>query len=160
MSQIAIWSYHNLPSIFLPMYLPTLPLFWGPQNGCHVGPRISAAPGASVVSKAAPKVPPKAVARAVPGDDSDVDAWQWEKPWYEVEKKVDLFREISSGNHSSPRNNNHNNYIAIQNEKFIYSYFVTVAFQITNKKISERNQSLAWFQKILVSKDPDTRQPS
>ena len=63
-----------------------------PRDGCHVGPRISAAPGASVVSKAAPKVPQaKAVARAVPGDDSDVDAWQWEKPWYEVEKRWTCF---------------------------------------------------------------------
>ena len=41
------------------------------------GPRKSVAPGASMVPKAAPKAPQaKAAARAVPGDDSDVDAWQ------------------------------------------------------------------------------------
>ena len=155
MSQIAIWSSFTticLPCSFLSTFQDYRCFVF--RDGCHVGPRISAAPGASVVSKAAPKVPQaKAVARAVPGDDSDVDAWQWEKPWYEVEKRCLKFRFLQS-NHSSPRNNNHNNYIAIQNEKFIYSYFVIVAFQITNKKISERNQSLAWFQKILVSKDP------
>lgn len=95
MSQIAIWS----PFAFhVPSYvLPTLPLFC---PGDHVGPRKSAAPGASMVPKAAPKVPQaKAVARAVPGDDSDVDAWQWEV--------LCMWKNMS--NQSSPRNSDHNN---------------------------------------------------